>query len=79
MVCSENQLTGFYMMGTLVVKWLKTFSSNTATKLGMFLENFNYDEFENMKKYKIRGKKNCCHKKKFITPEKITSFANLPN
>ena len=50
---SENQLTGFYMMGTLVVKWLKTFSSNTATKLGMFLENFNYDEFENMKKYKI--------------------------
>ena len=45
----------------------------------MFLENFNYDEFEDMKKYKIWGKKNCCHKKKFITPEKITSFANLPN
>ena len=67
------------MMRTLVVKWLKTFSSNTATKLGKVLENFNYDEFENMKKYKIRGKKNCCHKKKFITPEKITSFANLPN
>ena len=39
------------MMRTLVVKWLKTFSSNTATKLGMVLENFNYDEFENMKKY----------------------------
>ena len=54
---SENQLTGFYMMGTLVVKWLKTFSSNTATKLGMFLENFNYDEFENMKKIKFEVKK----------------------
>ena len=45
------------MMGTLVVKWLKTFSSNTATKLGMFLENFNYDEFENMKKIKFEVKK----------------------
>ena len=45
------------MMGTLVVKWLNAFSSNTATKLGMFLENFNYDEFENMKKIKFEVKK----------------------
>ena len=24
LICRPNQLTGFYMMGTLVVKWLNT-------------------------------------------------------
>ena len=36
LICSANQLTGFYMMGTLVDKWLSSEKSHREMNIGKY-------------------------------------------